>query len=249
MLSDALVTDVCRDWVTACDVQQRFMQHPIPAIHTLDYSARCRQVNKLGGDCYDFLPLADSRLALAIGDASGKGLAAALMISNVQSSLRTAALFTGGAVATVLGAVNRQVYASTFAERYATLFYGVYEERTRALQYVNAGHNPPIVIRRDGSTEWLESGGAPVGMFSDWPYEKGAVKLSSGDLVLAYTDGVIEAENPLGEEWGLAGLRRAAAESRARSADDMVCQIFASMDEFSHGRQTDDATVMVLRVR
>jgi sigma-B regulation protein RsbU (phosphoserine phosphatase) len=248
MLSDALVIENHRDWVTACDVQQRFMQHAIPAIHSLDYSARCRQVEKLGGDCYDFQPLADNRLALAVGDASGKGLAAALMISNVQSSLRTAALFAANDAAAVLGAVNRQVHASSFAERYATLYYGVFDGRARILRYVNAGHNPPIVIRRDGSIQWLETGGAPVGMFSDWPYEAGAIELRSGDLLLAYTDGVIEAVNPFGEEWGLEGLQTAAAECRAQCADDMVRAIFRSMDEFSHGCQTDDATVVVLRV-
>lgn len=247
MLSDTLVTENRGEWAAACDVQQRFMQHPVPAIDTLDYSARCRQVHELGGDCYDFVPLGDGRLALAVGDASGKGLAAALMISNVQSSLRTAALFSGNDGAAVLAAVNRQVHASSFADRYATIFYGVFD-RAGTLRYVNAGHNPPMVIRRDGSISWLEAGGAPVGMFPDWAYEEGSVQLSSGDLVLAYTDGLIEAVNPLGEEWGLEGLRRAAAESRAPCADDMVRAIFTSMDQFSHGRQTDDATVMVLRV-
>jgi sigma-B regulation protein RsbU (phosphoserine phosphatase) len=128
------------------------------------------------------------------------------------------------------------------------LFYGVLDGTSRTVRYVNAGHNPPIVMRRDGSIDWLEAGGAPVGMFPDWPYEEGAVQLNSSDLVLAYTDGVIEAESPFGEVWGVEGLRRAATENRARSADDIVHAIFKSMDEFSHGRQTDDATVVVLRV-
>ncbi len=248
MRSDAFVMENCREWATACDVQQRFMQHPVPAIDTLDYSARCRQVRELGGDCYDFVPLAENRLALAVGDASGKGLAAALMISNVQSSLRTAALFTGNDGAAMLGAVNRHVYATSLADRYATLFYGVFDGTARTLRYVNAGHNPPMVIRRDDSIVWLETGGAPVGILPDWLYEEGAVQLDPGDLVFAYTDGVIEAVNPFGEEWGVEGLRRAATESRARCAGDMVRAIFTSMDEFSHGRQTDDATVAVLRV-
>ena len=236
------------EWAIACEVQQRFMQHLCPAIDTLDYSARCRQAQELGGDCYDFVPLPENRLALAVGDASGKGLAAALMISNVQSSLRTAALFTGNDRAAVLGAVNRQVHASSLSERYATLFYGVFDGATRTLRYVNAGHNPPMVMRRDGSVVWLETGGAPVGMFPDWAYEEGAVQLNPGDLVLAYTDGVIEAVNPTGEEWGVEGLRRAAAESDAQYADEMVDAIFTSMDKYSHGRLTDDATVVVLRV-
>lgn len=151
---------------------------------------------RAGQDCYDFVLLPDNRLALVVGDASGKGLAAALMISNVQSSLRTALLFTGNDGAAALGAVNRQVHASSLADRYATLFYGVFDGATCALQYVNAGHNLPMVVRRDRSIIWLEIGGAPVGMFPDWTYEEGAVQLNPGDLVLAYTDGVIEAVNP-----------------------------------------------------
>jgi phosphoserine phosphatase RsbU/P len=152
-------------------------------------------------------------------------------------------------VAAVLGAVNRQVYASSLADRYATLFYGVFDGGTRTLRHVNAGHNPPMVIRRDQSVIWLETGGPPVGMFSNFTYEESVVQLDPGDLVLAYTDGVIEAVNPAGEEWGVEGLRRAATENKAHSADDMVEAIFGSMDEFSRGRQTDDATVIVLRVR
>ena len=248
MYSDAMVIEDRREWATACDVQQRFMRPPAPAMDAIDYSAKCRQAHELGGDCYDFVPLADGRLALVVGDASGKGIAAALMISNVQSSLRTAALFTGNDGAAMLRAINQHVYATSLTDRYATLFYAVLDEPARTLRYVNAGHNPPIVMRRDGSIDWLETGGAPVGMFPDWPFEEGAVQLNSGDLVVAYTDGVIEAENPFGELWGVEGLRRAAADNHGRSADDMVDAIFESMDEFSHGCQIDDATVVVLRV-
>jgi phosphoserine phosphatase RsbU/P len=248
MASDTLVVDVSQDWAIAHEVQQRFMQGLDPAIDTLECSARCRQVLELGGDCYDFVPLTDKHLALTVGDASGKGLAAALMISNVQSSLRTAALLAGNDGAAVLGAVNRQVYASALPDRYATLFYGLFDGATRILYYVNAGHNPPMVIRRDGSIIWLETGGAPVGMFPDSIYREGAVQLNPGDLLLAYTDGVIEALNPAGEEWGVEGLRSAATASDARCADEIVHAIFRSMDEFSRGRQTDDATVVVLRV-
>jgi phosphoserine phosphatase RsbU/P len=253
MLNEAIATENCREWVLAREVQRRFMQHPVPAMDTLDYSARVRQVHELGGDCYDFVPLADQRLALVVGDASGKGLAGALMISNVQSSLRTAALFTGSQAASVVGAVNRQVYASSFADRYATLFYGVFDPPTRSLTYVNAGHNPPFVMRRGGSIEWLETGGPPVGMFPDWHYEEGEIRLGGDDVVLAYTDGVTEAVNPCGEEWGVEGLERSAMESRslggARCAQDMVAAIFRAMDEFTHGKQADDATIAMLRVR
>jgi sigma-B regulation protein RsbU (phosphoserine phosphatase) len=248
MTSAAVLTETCNQLAAACEVQQRFMQHSTPAIDTLSYSARCRQVCELGGDCYDFVPLPENRLALAVGDASGKGLAAALMISSVQSSLRTAALFTGDDAPAAVRVVNRQVHASSLTGRYATLFYGVFDGVSRTLQYVNAGHNPPMVVRADGSVLWLETGGVPVGMFPDCIYSEGTVQLDAGDLVVGYTDGVIEAVNFAGEEWGVEGLRRAAIKNSGRCAEDIVRAIFASMDEFSHGGQTDDATVAVLRV-
>ena len=235
------------EWTAACEVQQRFLYYRDPELDTLSYSARCQQLRELGGDTYDFVPLPHNRLALAVGDASGKGLAAALMISNVQSSLRTAAAFAGSDGAAVLGAVNREVHASSLPDRYATLFYGVFDGATRALQYVNAGHHPPMVIRRDRSIIRLESGGPPVGMFPNWTYEEGGVQLDPGDLVLAYTDGVTETVNVAGEEWGVEGLLRAVAEHDAQGADEMVEAIFRSMDEYSVGLQTD-ATVIVLRV-
>jgi sigma-B regulation protein RsbU (phosphoserine phosphatase) len=247
MSPDALVVDVSEDWAVACDVQERFMRHTSPAIHTLDYSARCRQVRALGGDCYDFLPLAHNRLALAVGDASGKSLAAALMISSVQSSLRTAASFAGDDPAGVLRIVNGHVHASSLSGRYATLFYGVFDGDRRMLRYVNAGHNPPIVIHPDGSILFLETGGVPVGMFANWPYEEGMVQLDPGDLIVAYTDGVSEALNPDGTEWGVEGLRKAVG--HRESPDGIAGSIFAAMDEYSGGRQADDATVLVARVR
>lgn len=243
------VVDVSRDWAVACDVQQRFMQGWEQAGTALDYHARCRQLQALGGDCYDFETLAEGRVALTVGDASGKSLAAALMISNVQSSLRTAALFCGDDLAAVLETVNRQVHASSLPHHYATLFYGVFDAASRTLRYVNAGHNPPLVVRRDGTTLWLESGGGPVGLFADSRYTEGAVRLSPDDLVVAYTDGVTEAVSPAGKEWGVDGLQKVALENIEQPADEIVRAIFASMDEFSQEHQADDATAAVVRVR
>jgi len=165
-----MVIDVSQDWVLACDVQQRFMQGLGRGRESVDCSGRCRQVRALGGDCYDFMPLADNRLAVVIGDASGKGPAAALMIAKVQSSLRTAALFTGDDLAALLKVVNHQAYTSSLADRHATVFYGVFDKATHTLRCVNAGHNPPVVLRRNASIDWLETGGAPVGMFPDSNY-------------------------------------------------------------------------------
>jgi sigma-B regulation protein RsbU (phosphoserine phosphatase) len=251
MTADDVVVDVSQDWVLACDVQRRFMQGLGCTTDSVDYSGRCRQVRALGGDCYDFMPLRNDRLALVVGDASGKGVAAALMIASVQSSLRTAALFTGNDLATLLKIVNLQAYASSLAERYATVFYGVFDGATGTLRYVNAGHTPPIVLRRNGSIDRLETGGAPVGMFPDSSYEEGAVQLDPGDMAITYTDGVIEAANQSGEEWGVEGLLNAAAACARpgiENAEHLVRSIFNSMDDFCRGCQTDDATLAVLRV-
>jgi phosphoserine phosphatase RsbU/P len=250
MTADEMVVDVSQDWMLACDVQQGFMQVPRMANDSWDYSARCRQVRALGGDCYNFIPLKNHRLALVVGDASGKGLAAALMIASVQSSLRTAALFTGDDLAALFKAVNHQAYTSSSEDRYATLFYGAFDACTRSLRYVNAGHNPPVVIRRDGSMHCLETGGAPVGLLADSEYGEGSVQIETGDLVIAFTDGLIEATNQNGEEWGVRGLLKAAASAAQCSQDagDLVNLTFNSMDDFSKGHQTDDATLAVVRV-
>ena len=167
MTAEDVVVDVSQDWVLACQVQQRFMQGPGRNACALDRGGRCRQVRALGSDCYDFITLTEDRLALVVGDASGKGLAAALMMASVQSSLRTAALFTANDLAALVKIVNVQAYNSSTADRYATLFYGLFDRAARTLRYVNAGHNPPVVLRDDGSVHWLEPSGAPVGMFPD----------------------------------------------------------------------------------
>jgi len=237
-----------REWMAACNVQRRLMGRVAPAGPALDYSAGCRQADEVGGDCYDFVPLPDGRLAVAVGDASGKGLPAALMISGVQASLRTAALFDASDGAAVIGAVNRHVYSTSLSDRYATLFYAIIDRVSRVMRYVNAGHTPPLLLRRDGAAEWLESGGAPVGMFEDWSYEEGRIELRPGDVIVACTDGITEAENATGEMWGLDGLQRAATANYGRTADEMVAAVFDAMNRFTGGRQSDDATVVALRI-
>jgi sigma-B regulation protein RsbU (phosphoserine phosphatase) len=169
------------------------------------------------------------------------------MMASVQSSLRTAALFKPNDLPELLRIVNVQAYHSSAADRFATLFFGLFDKAAQTLRYVNAGHNPPVVLREDGSVRWLEPGGAAIGMFPDSDYEEGSVRLKPGDLVIAYTDGVVEAENPEGKEWGVQGLLSAARRRRG-TAQDLVQWIFDSMDEFSPCCQTDDATVAVLRV-
>ena len=224
------------------------MRGPVRSCGRVDYGANCRQMRALGGDCYDFSCQADGRLTMLIGDASGKGVAAALMMASIQSSLRTAALFIGDDLAGLLRIVNAQACASSLADRYATLFYGVLDHDCRTLRYVNAGHNPPLVLHRDSSIDWLEPTGAPVGLLPEAVWQERAIRLRPGDRVLAFTDRIIEASSPSGEEWGVEGIVRAADGCATESADHLVRTILDAMDDFSAGVQTDDATVAALCV-
>jgi serine phosphatase RsbU (regulator of sigma subunit) len=149
------------------------MQLGGPTVDTLSYSARCRQVRALGGDFYDFMPLPHNRLALAVGDASGKGLAAALMISNVQSSLRTAASFTGYDGPAVLTAVSRQVYASSLEDRFATIFYGVFDAARRRLSMLMQATIPRWSFDETARSFGLEPVACPPGYFQIRPMRKG----------------------------------------------------------------------------
>jgi sigma-B regulation protein RsbU (phosphoserine phosphatase) len=239
-----MVVDVSQDWVAACVLQERFMENARAGTPGLTWDARCRQIRALGGDCFQFMPLPGGRVALSVADASGKGLPAALISANVQSSLHTAAWFAPEDPAAVVTAVNRQLYACSPADRFATLFYGVFDENTRLLEYVSAGHNPALVIRHGGDTVRLEASGPPVGLFEETVYEAQTVGLYAGDLILAYTDGVVEATNDDGEEWGVEGLLAAIHRCGSCEPDGAVEAAFAALDTFSSGKQTDDATIL-----
>ena len=248
MTAGEMVVDVSQDWLQACSVQERFMRAPVGRPCRVDYAASCRQMHALGGDWYQFSCLPDGRLAMLVGDASGKGVAAALMMASVQASLRMAAVFTGDDLPALLRVVNAQACASSPTNRYATLFYSVLDPAERTLRYVNAGHNPAAVLRHDGSVDWLEPSGPPVGLFPEATWTEREIRLEPGDRVLAYTDGITEAADPSGEEWGVTGLLQAAACHGIESADASVEAIFGAMNEFSAGIQTDDATVTTLLV-
>jgi len=248
MITESVVVDVSQDWLAACGLQERFMEIPCAKAQRLTSSARCRQMRALGGDCFHCVPLAGRRVGLAVADASGKGLPAALIVANVQSSLRTAALFAPEDPAAVVTAVNRQLYACSPVERYTTLFYGVFDENKRTLHYVNAGHNPAVVIRCGGAVTWLEASAPPVGLFAETVYQAQAIQLCPGDLIVAYTDGLIEATNSVSEEWGIEGLLAAVKRCRTRQPESIVEAAFATLDEFSGDNQTDDATILAALV-
>ena len=229
-------------------IQQHLLKRESGLVPHADCSARCRQAHAVGGDFYDFLGLPNGELGLAIADVAGKGLGAALLAANLEATLRAEARRTPCELAKVVENVNRHFHEASFEESYATLFYATFDPATRILRYVNAGHNPPLVSRRDASIEWLETGGAPVGLFQSWRYAEGSVQLNPGDVLVAYTDGIVEARDPCGEDWGAGRLPRVVEEARGETAEEINSRIWKAVDRFAgRAAQRDDMTSLILR--
>jgi sigma-B regulation protein RsbU (phosphoserine phosphatase) len=241
-----------RELEIAREVQERLFPQQLPPVAGLDYCGKCRPALGVGGDYYDFLALPGGKLGIAIGDVSGKGISAALMMASLQASLRGQALVAPHDLAKVVANVNRLVYEASAANRYATFFYAEYEPQTRTLRYVNAGHNPPLVIRNtngSSSVTPLEVGGTVVGLLPDFPYQEGATTLACGDLLVAYTDGISEAMNPAGQEWGEECMLAVIRTCAGLSAAEVIQRVMCAADSFASGaRQHDDMTLIAARV-
>jgi sigma-B regulation protein RsbU (phosphoserine phosphatase) len=239
-----------RELEIARDVQEHLFPQRLPAVPGLDYCGQCRPAREVGGDYYDFLELPDGRLGIAIGDVSGKGVGAALMMASLEASLRALASVVEDP-ADLIGRVNGLVCQASAANRYATLFYAQYDPATRRLAYVNAGHNPPTVLRNStGSCEVLrlETGGPVIGLLPQ-RYERGHFSLEAGDLVVLFTDGVSESMNLRYEEWGEERLIEAAKSCRGLPASEGMRRILAAAQAFAaSASQHDDMTLVVLRV-
>jgi len=241
-----------REVEIAREVQQRLFPQKLPAIPGLDYSGACRPALGVGGDYYDFLALPDGRLGVAVGDVSGKGIAAALMMATLQASLRGEALRGSENLGRMIAGVNRLVFDASTANRYATFFYAEYEPQRRTLTYVNAGHNPPMLFRTCGKgagVERLEVGGTVIGLLESFPFQQASVTIEPGDLLVAYTDGVSEAMNPDDEEWGEARMMETLERCRGLGAARIIEYVMAGADTFASGApQHDDMTLVVLNV-
>ena len=241
-----------REVEIAREVQERLFPQTLPAITGLDYAGCCRPALGVGGDYYDFLALPEGRLGVAIGDVSGKGIAAALMMASLQASLRGEATRAPENLAAVISNINRLVYEASAANRYATFFYGQYDPVTRRFDYVNAGHNPPMLFHC-ANGKWtvsrLDVGGTVVGLLASYPYEQASVELAAGDILVAYTDGVSEAMNTADEEWGEDCLIRTIESCDGLPAQEIMQRVFVAADAFVAGaKQHDDMTLVVMRV-
>ena len=240
-----------REIEIAREVQERLFPQRLQPIAGIEYFGGCRTALGVGGDYYDFLALPDGKLGIALGDISGKGIPAALMMASLQASLRAEAARAAGDVAGLLVRVNQALFDASSEDRYATFFYGQYDPATEALTYVNAGHCAPMLFRgADGfrTVERLNVGGPVIGLIPDCVFEQAVVKVSKGDELVIFTDGVSEAMNRNLEEWGEQRLAETVRASTVRTAPDLIAQIMAAADAFAAGApQHDDMTLVVVR--
>ena len=233
----------------ASEVQTRLFPNKPPAARTIEMLGVCHAARMVSGDYYDYFTAADGELALALGDVAGKGISAALLMASIQSIMRTQ-LSDSGAVLTPANTVarlNKLLYASTSPEKYATFFFGLYNEDTRRLTYTNAGHLPPLLVRGD-SWEFLEVTGSVVGAFPSLRYEEQSVPLGPGDLLVAYTDGITEPENAYGEDFGAERLAEVVMRHRDAEPNQIVARILEAVRHWDTStEQADDMTLMIVR--
>jgi sigma-B regulation protein RsbU (phosphoserine phosphatase) len=242
-----------RELEIAREVQERLLPQQIPAVPGITLAGTCRPAQAVGGDYYDVIELGERRFGLAVGDVSGKGISAALLMASLRACLRTMTVIGQSDLAKLMERLNGLVYESSATNRYATFFFAIFDAATRELCYVNAGHNPPLVIRAstDESTGpvRLEAGGPVIGLLPNATYNEQSITFESGDLLLAYTDGISEAMNESDEEWGEERLIRAAQSVHGCCAEQVLTAIFTAAREFTGNTpQHDDMTLLVLKI-
>jgi sigma-B regulation protein RsbU (phosphoserine phosphatase) len=247
----------------AREVQGQLFPRGAPALKTLELAGVCNPARTVSGDYYDFIPLPEGAVALALGDVAGKGISAALLMASIQSIMRTQ--LTAGIPASVymsaagsgeaplystghmVEQLNRQVFANTAPEKYATFFFGIYDENGRTLTYTNAGHLPPIVLR-GGGPEMLEVTGTVVGAFPTATFEDRTVHIGPGDLFIAYTDGIVEPENEYGEAFGEDRLLELLARYKDRDIEEIIAHIMEAVVSWTGSSELqDDMTVLLAR--
>ena len=237
-----------RELEIAREVQEHLFPQHLPTVAGLDYCGHCRPAREVGGDYYDFLELPEGRLGVAIGDVSGKGIGAALMMASLEATLRAPALLTHD-LAELMSRVNSLVHEASSANRYATLFYAEYDPKRHQFSYVNAGHNPPMILRKSATgfeVLRLETGGPIIGLLPHC-YQQEACPLEPGDQVVLFTDGVSESMNARDEEWGEERLIQFAKTCHGLPALEAMTRILAAADAFTAGAcQHDDMTLVVL---
>src|SRR6185503_10924337 len=231
-------------------VVEGLMPRSFPLIEGFDIYGTTIPFREVGGDYLDFIDSISERLPVLVADVSGKGLAAALIMVTFRAYFR-ATVINELAMRVVMGRVNRLVHDTTDGERFITAFYGLLDPEHKRLLYISAGPNPPLLLHRDGTRKPLAPGGLPLGVFDTSRYSESVVDLSSGDVLVMYTDGVVEARNERDEEFGLERLKEVVSASAERRAHEIVHSITTAVDEYSSevGGPEDDLTVSVIKVK
>jgi serine phosphatase RsbU (regulator of sigma subunit) len=251
---------LARELEIAKDVQARLLPQETPSLQTLECAGVCIPARQVGGDYYDFLTLRPGGVALVLADIAGKGISGALLMANLQANLRSqfgtlAALKEYFPLAMddfrhLLVSVNRFFHENSGDSSYATLFFGNYDDPTRRLSYVNCGHLPPLLLRRGGHhliVERLESTSTVIGLFSNFDCRVVEKQLAAGDVLIIYSDGVTEAANRDGEEFGEDRLLEIATAHCYLSMPLLVEKLVEASRQFSHPEQADDITVIAAR--
>jgi sigma-B regulation protein RsbU (phosphoserine phosphatase) len=233
----------------AREVQQQLFPHTIPSLPGLELAGICRPARVVSGDYYDFIRLDGSRVGIALADISGKGIFAALLMASLQAALRSTASLEGYAgSAEIVSRLNKHLFRNTSDDRYATLFYAVYDAEAKTLTYTNAGHLSPIFIE-GGSVRGLDQGGTVVGMFEESTYTECTLPVGPGTLLVAFSDGLTEPESVYGEEFGMERLNAEVVRLRDARAARIAENLIAAAEQWSGTpEQADDMTVVVARM-
>lgn len=238
-----------RELEIAREVQQRLFPQKTPQIEGVQLAGACRPALSVGGDYYDYLSLANGELAFAVGDVSGKGIPAAILMAVLQTSVRGQAMTQPEDLAALTRIVNLQLTESSPKSHFATLFYAQYDAQSRVLRYVNAGHNPPLLIRAEGETIWLRSTGVAVGWSKRSNFTESQAALEPGDVLFVYTDGFTEAMNAARDEYGEERFERSAQLARHLHPQAILPAMMQAVDEFTaDAAQNDDMTLVVVKV-
>jgi serine phosphatase RsbU (regulator of sigma subunit)/predicted enzyme related to lactoylglutathione lyase len=240
---------VAQELEIAQQVQARLFPQRLPSLRTLEYAGVCMQARQVGGDYYDFLNLGHDRLGMIIGDVAGKGIAAALLMANLQASLRSQCATASADPPRFLESVNQLFCQNTAESGYATLFFGEYDDQERRLRYANCGHLPGLLLRRDKSVERLDSTSTVLGLFPNWGCSVRECFLSPGDTLALYTDGVTESFNERDEEFGEQRLVDGLRQHGDLPPEASVHSILSDVRRFSPQEQSDDITLIVGRCR
>jgi serine phosphatase RsbU (regulator of sigma subunit)/catechol 2,3-dioxygenase-like lactoylglutathione lyase family enzyme len=233
----------------AKQVQARLFPQHVPPLRTLDYAGLCIQALEVGGDYYDFLDLGRERLGLVISDISGKGMAAALLMANLQANLRSQCAVALDQPERLLQSVNQLFCQNAPDNAYATLLFAEYDDQSRRLRYANCGHHPALLLRHDGAIERLDATGTVLGLFREWECTVGERELAPGDTLALYTDGITESFDGSGQEFGECRLVDSLRQHRDLPSRALVDRIVADVRRFSRDEQRDDITLIVAKSR